>query len=244
MIKVFIDFDGTITRHDVGDALFESFGGKQSVEAVEMYREGTISAVECFQRECVACGDVDSSELVSFLDIQEIDSTFPEFVRFCRARGLEPCIVSDGMDYYIRHILARNGVDIPFFSNSLSLIPATRQGTVRLIPTFPYTDEVCDRCASCKRNHMLSRCSDEVIIVYVGEGYSDRCPARFADIVFAKDDLLRFCLQENISFFEYRTFADIQNRLTQLLDEQDSNGRKIIKKRRQAELERREVFLG
>ena len=51
MTYVFIDFDGTITHNDVGDALFERFGGSRSLEAVSDYREGKLSAVECFRKE-------------------------------------------------------------------------------------------------------------------------------------------------------------------------------------------------
>ncbi|MBI1807469.1 MAG: MtnX-like HAD-IB family phosphatase [Ignavibacteria bacterium] len=244
MVKVFIDFDGTITRRDVGDTLFERFGGKQSVDAVESYRQGMISAVECFLRECAACGDVSTGALNSFLDEQEIDPTFIDFIQYCRERGLEHFIVSDGMDYYIRYILHRHGVEVPLFSNSLTLIPKGDGSVVQFYPSFPYTDEVCDRCACCKRNHMLTLCEEDDIIVYIGEGYSDRCPARFADVVFAKDDLLRFCQQENISFFEYQTFADIQKRLTTMLNQNISQSRPTLKKRRQAELARRDVFLG
>ena len=40
MIRVFIDFDGTVSRQDVGDAMFERFGGVSSTEAVREYRGG------------------------------------------------------------------------------------------------------------------------------------------------------------------------------------------------------------
>jgi 2-hydroxy-3-keto-5-methylthiopentenyl-1-phosphate phosphatase len=89
---------------------------------------------------------------------------------------------------------------------------------------------------------MLSLSADEDIIIYVGEGYSDRCPVRFADVVFAKDDLLRHCQEENISYYAYRQFCDVEERLRQLLAGGDRKGG--LRKRRQAELARREVFLG
>lgn len=246
MIRIFIDFDGTITSRDVGDALFERFGGSASVTAVQEYREGKISAVECFRRECEACGNVPRKALDEFLDGQEIDQTFIDFVAFCRVRSLGCTIVSDGMDHYIGHILAGNGLhDIEFHSNSLELVPAGDGGSVRFQPHFPNQDETCDRCASCKRNHMLTQSSDDDIIVYVGEGYSDRCPVRFADVVFAKDDLLVYCQSENISYIEYRTFSDIRLRLAKMLDGAPSNEQRIgLRKRRQAELARREIFHG
>ena len=41
-------------------------------------------------------------------------------------------------------------------------------------------------CANCKRNHLLTKSGDESVIVYIGNGSSDQCPSRYADIVFAK----------------------------------------------------------
>ncbi|MBI1803570.1 MAG: MtnX-like HAD-IB family phosphatase [Ignavibacteriae bacterium] len=242
MVRVFVDFDGTITRPDVGDAMFERFGGKQCSDAVEDYRKGSISAVECYRRESAACGTMDKSVLDSFLDSQEIDETFIAFVAFCCDRSLELTIVSDGMDYYIKRILDRHGLgDVKFYSNHLALVPVNGSAQIRFEPSFPYTDEVCDRCACCKRNHILTHSADEDIVVYVGEGYSDRCPARYADAVFAKDELLKYCMEENISYFEYRTFADVEERLRALLD--NPGKRPALRKRRRAALARREAFI-
>jgi 2-hydroxy-3-keto-5-methylthiopentenyl-1-phosphate phosphatase len=238
MIKIFTDFDGTITLQDVGDAMFETFGGEQCRQIIQEYRDEKISAVECFRRECAACSNVNVQELHAFLDRQEIDTSFIDFVGYCRLHQFDCYIVSDGMDYYIRHILNRHGVgDVPFFSNVLHLLPVGGTSHVRFDPEFPFTDEMCDRCACCKRNHLLTMSGDEDIIVYVGEGYSDRCPAKYADIVFAKDELLKYCQEENISYYEYHTFGDIMQRLDQL----QSNG---LRKRRQAERARRDVFIG
>ena len=185
---------------------------------------------------------MDNDKLDLFLDNQEIDSTFAGFVNFCRERALDMYIVNDGMNYYIDRILKKNGLhNVPYFSNRLELVPLNGSSKVRFKPTFPFRDEVCDRCACCKRNHMLTMSGDDDVIVYVGEGYSDRCPARYADIVFAKDDLLKFCRQENISYFEYRTFADVQLRLESILSRKQPDR---IRKRRQAELARRAVFVG
>ena len=242
MVKVFVDFDGTVTKPDVGDAMFERFGGQECLRAVEEYRMGSISAVECFRRESAACHDVEKTDLDAFLDAQEIDETFIPFAGFCKDRELDLTILSDGMDYYIMRILDRRGAgEVKFLANHLELVPVNGFGRVRLEPAFPYTDEVCDRCACCKRNHILTRSADEDVIVYVGEGYSNRCPARYADVVFAKDELLKYCRQENISYFEYRAFSDVEERLRALLDKPGK--RPALRKRRQAELARREAFI-
>src|SRR5208283_1863512 len=183
--------------------------------------------------------------LVKFLNQQTIDNSFPDFVQFCRANTIDQYILSDGMDFYINRILYNyNLSNVPFFSNCLVLEPVDATGKVKFIPSFPYTDEICERCASCKRNHMMTICADDDIIVYIGEGYSDRCPARFADVVFAKDDFLQYCRKESIPCYEYTTFADIQYRMQALINDRHSGKRSALKKRKLALLARQELLMG
>jgi HAD superfamily phosphoserine phosphatase-like hydrolase len=284
-IKFFIDFDGTITREDVGDAMFERFGGIQCREYINRYRRGEISAAECFRLECGACNNVDKNELDAFLDTREIDRSFLSFINFCRSEHFEPIIVSDGMDYYINRILSKNKMSVilsgdaerpaenllssseseneidglRIFSNKLQLVsplsPLWREGQgvsgsngdakVSFSPSFPFENESCDRCACCKRNIMLTESGDDDICVLIGEGYSDRCPAPYADLVFAKDDLKTFCIEEGIPFDEYASFSDIERRMRELLEvHRTKPGKSRLHQRRRAVLARRNVFIG
>jgi 2-hydroxy-3-keto-5-methylthiopentenyl-1-phosphate phosphatase len=235
-LKLFVDFDGTITQCDVGNAFFEEFGGMGCAALVAAYKAGRISAKELFRKEIEALGVLDEARAAAFFRAQQIDRSFIGCVEFCRARDIKVSIVSDGLDYYIGRILAFNGVpDVSFFANHVETSLET--GGTRLAVSFPYDDAECTRCACCKRNIMLSSSSDEDIIVYVGEGYSDRCPVRYADVVFAKDALQRFCQEENISYFMYNTFDDVVQRLDALLAKPN------LKPRREAMLKRREAFM-
>jgi len=236
-LKLFVDFDGTVTTTDVGDAFFLAFGGPVCTQIVRDYREERISARECFDREAAAIGRLPLTEAEAFVAGQGVDPGFPSFVRFCRENGIGLQIVSDGLDFYITRILALHGVgDVPVCSNRLIVSPADADGRAGIAVEYPFQDAECTRCACCKRNILVTGAGDEDIIGYVGEGYSDRCAARYADIVFAKDELQAFCQEENISYFEYRTFHDVTARLRELI------ARKRLRKRRSAQLRRNELF--
>ena len=233
---LFIDFDGTITTEDVGDGFFEHFGGPVCREHVAAYRAEEISAVECFRRETAAMRPFTEEEANAFLRTKRLTAGVPEFIRFCRERGIELHILSDGLDYYIRRILGNEGLgDLSVHANRFVLLEG-EEGKRTGFFDAPGRAEECDRCANCKRNHLLRLAGEEHCIIYVGEGYSDRCAAQYADIVFAKDDLQRFCQAENISYHVYDDFHDIRVRLDGLLS------RKRLRKRRRAELKRREAF--
>ena len=237
MVRLFIDFDGTITRDDVGNLFFRTFGGPACDELVRRYRAGELSAAATFREEAAAVGPLDLGASGEFLRGRDTDPGLPHLVRFCRDQEIDLCVVSDGLDYYIAPILERAGCgDVPFVSNRAVFQGPDASGRHALGFEFPHNDAVCDRCACCKRNQMLTRSADEDIIVYVGDGFSDRCPVQYADLVFAKGDLQTYCREENISYIVYRTLDDVTGQLESLLE---GDG---MRRRRQAMLRRRAVF--
>jgi 2,3-diketo-5-methylthio-1-phosphopentane phosphatase len=238
-IKVFVDFDGTITKQDVGNAFFYRYVGRPRYDLLlEEYKTERISAQECFRRGIAAIGRIRRDEAAAFVRGQEIDETFKEFMAFCAEEGIDLCVLSDGLDFYIREVFAAHGIEgVPAYSNALEFVPSDEDGLSELRIAFPYADAECKRCACCKRNLLVTQASDEDVIVYVGEGYSDQCPAQYADVVFAKDTLQTFCQQQNISYHVYDSFRDVVGRLNMLA------AGKRLRKRSAARKKRNELFL-
>lgn len=236
MMRVFCDFDGTAAAEDVGNKLFRTFVGDRAQVIVQDYLQDRATARECLRDECAAVENITEQELASFVDGFGLDPFFKDFVQFCCSHEIPVTILSDGLDFYVGRILKANGLgDLPFFANHLDLVQVG--GATKMVPSFPYTDSECERCANCKRNHLLTLSSDDDIVVYVGDGISDRCPVRYADIVFAKKGLIKYCQEQNVTYHEYRHFGDVQQRLDPILRQ------KRIKPRREARMARREVFL-
>ncbi len=235
-MRVFCDFDGTIAVQDVGKELFAHFAGKGAETIARKYLDGAITARECLLSEADLVSNVSPSQLEAFVDQFAIDTHFTAFSKFCLQQSIPLVVLSDGLDFYVERILRHNQLeDCTFFANHLEFVNIA--GTPRFEVTFPYTDSECQFCGNCKRNHMLTLSGDDDIIVYVGDGISDRCPVRYADIVFAKKELIKYCQQENISYHEYGNFGDVQQTMASLL------AKTRIKKRREAEMARREVFM-
>ena len=235
MMRVFSDFDGTIAVDDVGGRLFKTFAGAQAIEIARDLLDGTITACAYLTKECEAVENAPAAEVGLFIDQFSLDPTFEGFVEFCRRHGLPLVVLSDGLDFYVERLLKNNGFgDLPVFANHLAFV--LTGAVTRLVPSFPHTDAECLLCGNCKRNHMLTLSADDDIIVYVGDGISDRCPVRYADIVFAKGNLIRYCQEQNITYHEFKDFHDVIQRLELILQ------RKRIKKRREADMARREAF--
>lgn len=232
--KIFVDFDGTITQKDVGEEMFRRFGDVEKANRwIEEWIDRKINSMELWRLLCSTVKDFSGSEFDSFLNKIELDPAFKEFVTFCETEGFEIRVLSDGFDYYIQKILKREGLDhLEVYSNKLTF------GTNgNLIPEFPFNDEECSRCANCKRNHVLNFSSDEDYTFYIGDGYTDVCPSQFCDFIFAKNSLLRQCEINRVTYFPYSTFCDITKKISEL------KNKKRLRKRHQAELKRREVFI-
>jgi len=230
--KIFIDFDGTITTTDVGEGIFRQFGNSERVnKIIEDLLNDKISARDSWIELCDSVESVTKKELDDFIDQVEIDSTFTDFINFCRENEIDHYILSDGFDYYLKRILTRENIDTEYFANALSVSDG------KLIPSFPYLDFDFSSSANCKRNHIINNSSDDDYTVFIGDGNSDKYTVQYCDFVFAKDDLLKFCEKERISYFPFNTFNDVKQIMIKLF------AKKRLKKRHQAELKRREAYI-
>ncbi|HSD63938.1 MAG TPA: MtnX-like HAD-IB family phosphatase [Ignavibacteriaceae bacterium] len=234
VFKIFVDFDGTITREDTGDAIFSKFGHTETVQQVISDLLGDrISAKDCWLKLCESVGSINKNELDNFILGIEIDTTFHSFTEYCKKNNFDMFILSDGFDYYINIILQREKLGfIPVFSNKLEI-----DNKNKLTPSFPFYDSGCISSANCKRNHIINNSADDDFTVFIGDGNSDKYTVHFCDFVFAKDDLLKYCERERISYFPFNNFNDVMDRMEILRQ------KKRLKKRHQAELKRRNVYI-
>ena len=232
-IKVFVDFDGTITLEDVGEAIFKKFGETEKVKRIiEDLLSDKISSRQCWDELCDSVDNINKVELDEFIDLLDVDPTFIPFVKFCSKNKIDMVVLSDGFDYYIDRLFNKAGLaGLKYYSNKLFV-----DETGMLKAEYPYFDVDSPTSANCKKNHIINHSSDEYT-VYIGDGNSDKDAAQYCDFIFAKDGLARFCSMERISFYPFRDFNEVQNKLTELML------KKNLRKRHQAQLKRKSAYM-
>jgi len=209
-LAVFCDFDGTAARRDVGYNMFRHFSGGRNDALLPDWKAGRLSTRECLLREAEMVR-VPAREVLEYLDRFELDPTFEPFVRLCRSCRVPVIVVSEGLDFYIRRVLAGVGLDdLPLLCN----VGVLRDHSLQIV--FPHVNRVCRRCGNCKGERITEyrrEAGGAIKVAFVGDGYSDACAARQADLLFAKSDLELYCRAERIAYNSFDDFSDVTSQL-------------------------------
>jgi 2,3-diketo-5-methylthio-1-phosphopentane phosphatase len=199
-VRVFVDFDGTISVGDTTDLILERFADP-SWRAVEAdWVAGRIGSRECLARQ-IDLIRATPETLDAFAQKSAIDPHFGDFAALCAAHGLPLAVVSDGLDRIATAMLARAGLELPIVANHLAWLGADRW---RL--GFPHAREDCGAAAGhCKCATLAA--APASLRVLIGDGRSDFCAAATADLVIAKGALAIYCGNNRIPFEPFTDFA-------------------------------------
>ena len=210
MFKIVCDFDGTISVTDVVDDLLDKFATPEWQVIERNWIEGRINARECLARQ-TALVRAQKHDLIRFFHSVMIDPAFSAFTEFCTAHHLSLSIVSDGFDLAIQQILTRHGLDpLVIVANHFE-----QRGNERWEVTFPYRADTC-RAGGGVCKCMVANGGGKPVIL-IGDGRSDICLARRADLVLAKGYLTEYCEAHHIPHLPINGFADVILIVQQLL---------------------------
>jgi HAD superfamily phosphoserine phosphatase-like hydrolase len=193
-VQLVLDWDGTCTVVDSLHLVLERFGDRDVYERLERdLLAGRVSYRDLMERE-FATVRAPLDEVNAFLaDEVELRPGFDALA----ARA--PVILSSGFHELIEPVLARHGVELEVRANR---IEATRGGW-----RIRWRDEtVCAECGNlCKRGSLPGGGP----LVFVGDGYSDRCAALACHRVFARDGLAAYLDEQGVAYTPYESFFDV-----------------------------------
>jgi 2-hydroxy-3-keto-5-methylthiopentenyl-1-phosphate phosphatase len=211
-LAILVDYDGTIALTDVGDTLMaELKTGEWEAEAAR-YDAGLVGSRRLMEWE-VGLWRPDPAAMAELAAAQPHDLTFVPLVERARAAGIPVEVVSDGFGFFIGPALERLGVGgVPVITAS-----TTFDANGRPSIAFPNGHPSCFVCGTCKRNRVLAHQAAGRAVVFIGDGESDRYAAGYSDIVFAKNSLVRLCLEYGWPFRRWTEFAEIDDWLAETL---------------------------
>jgi 2-hydroxy-3-keto-5-methylthiopentenyl-1-phosphate phosphatase len=191
-LTLVLDWDGTCTVHDSLVAAVHALGDP-SVYDRDFSSYGEALAAEVGTLRATA---EEAAEWA--VENVRVRPGFHELVE-----RYDPVVVSSGLPQLILPVLGREGVELDVRSN---FADPSRDGW-RLRFRHEGTCPVCgDRC---KRRSL----PEERPLVFVGDGYSDRCASLACDRLFARDGLARYLDAEGVEYEPFDTLLDVAAQL-------------------------------
>ena len=195
---VVLDWDGTVTEVDTQHMALLHFGDRDVLrEANERLEAGEISLHECIELEFASLHEPLETVLEWLVPRVRVRRGFGDF-----ARRHRPLILSSSFRQVIDPVLEREGIQLDVLANDVAA------GSDGWRPIWR-DDAQCTECReACKRGSLPA--GD---VVYVGDGYSDRCAALAAGRIFARDGLARYLDQRGVPFEPFADFVELDRAL-------------------------------
>jgi 2-hydroxy-3-keto-5-methylthiopentenyl-1-phosphate phosphatase len=192
-----VDWDGTVTERDILERVVLEFGDPKVYARTEAELGRTLTHDDVLAIE-VGTVRAPLHRVVDFV-VREARLR-PGFRELAKRR--RPLVVSAGFRELIEPVLTREGIEVDLRANRVDARPDGWR--VRFRETAR-----CESCGeACKR---LALPAGEV--VFVGDGYSDRCAALAADRVFATDSLARYLDSVDAAYEPFEDFHDVARAL-------------------------------
>lgn len=209
-----LDFDGTITTRDadvvIAEAVLDDAHHGLITQLLTDYEQLRITTAQYFRRYLERL-QLTPRQFATHARHVPLRPGFGELMAWCEAQQIEMHVASEGLDVYIAPILSSAGAgDLPRSCNV-----AHWDGARYHVAPAP-DGEPCARCLTCKGALVRRLQATGRSVALVGNGASDLCGARHADLVIARDSLATHCRRESIPHTTWATFADVRAALAPL----------------------------
>jgi 2-hydroxy-3-keto-5-methylthiopentenyl-1-phosphate phosphatase len=199
-----IDYDGTIATTDVGEEILVVHSTDPSWRAADDEYVAGRRGSRSLQEWNIGVLPRDADAIRRTTGAAQHDPSFVQFVERARSLGAVIEVVSDGLGFYVHEALDRLGLDdLPVATGEFD--PDAEDWRV----SFPYGHPTCLVCGTCKRARVFGHQAAGRVVVFVGDGESDRYASAHADVVFAKGHLADLCTRLGWPFRPWRTFTEV-----------------------------------
>lgn len=203
-VAVLVDFDGTITCQDVGVELLKRYSTTDWKEIEVRFAAGETDILGNMQEQ-FRYVPRRAEELVEYArGIIEVRPGWEDFVRYCRATGLEVAVVSGGLDFYVDGLLPSADPPLPVHCLRTEWTDAGWK------VSLPPSEDQEEARAEFKEGVVAAYRRRFGRVWFIGNGVSDRGGAAAADRVWAVEPLLGWCRTHGIPATPFETFDDVR----------------------------------
>lgn len=205
LLKIFCDFDGTISLNDDCDRIVDHCMGRAARQAIDAQIVSGKISFRAGYAEQFAGITLTWEEAAQFINPQTgLDYAFEPFARWAEGAQIPVTILSAGVESFIRIYLAAIQLDhLDVRANRVQV--KDRRWRVLFRDESPSGH---DKAAA-----LIEAKSQGYRTVFIGDGISDIPAASVADILFAKTGraLAEHCIQSGIVYQPFHNFSDVLN---------------------------------
>jgi 2-hydroxy-3-keto-5-methylthiopentenyl-1-phosphate phosphatase len=217
-LLVLLDYDGTVTDREYAVLALQKLTGDAWRAADQAAARGEIGHAECLRRQ-VELVTTSKEELIDTCSRDaRLAPGFAGFLAALVAGGARVAVVSAGYREAIEAVWRREALPpVEIFASAVVPLDGSA-GPPWTVSFDPHLGD-CPTCGprSCKGGvaRLLRRPGDTVAVF--GDGISDLCLARDADVVFARGVLAKLCEREGIAYHRLSDYRPALLRLTRLM---------------------------
>lgn len=207
------DFDGTITSRDCLHLIVQHYAPEAWKTIEPRLHSGRISLTEAIREEFLHVRVTEEAVVRFVMENAGLRAGFSEFVSWTESGGHRLIVVSAGFRVLIEPILRAAGLshlEVHAGDAYFSL-----EGTRVVYP--PSQHECAATCGICKSDVITAAAGQggyDPPLVHIGDGLSDLCAAREADLVFARSGLARLLDREGLAYYPFEDFFQVRDVLS------------------------------
>ncbi|MBP5406399.1 HAD-IB family phosphatase [bacterium] len=200
-----LDFDGTVTALDTLVVAFDKYCIVDWRELENEMRAGNRERHQTLVDE-VESMKAEKEELFDFIKKNvPVREGFFDFVKKVRENGDEIVILSGGFRSFAELIMENTEVEA--YINDIRYLGDKNW---ELIPCQNALPPLCTKnCSNCKRAVVEKYKNEGFETIYFGDGETDFCGSRYADRIYATDELAEKLASENVKFTYFQDYTDI-----------------------------------
>jgi HAD superfamily phosphoserine phosphatase-like hydrolase len=204
-LAVLSDFDGTVTLNDTFENILEKFAQGDWRAVDDQYVMGEITLEDCLR---IQGGMVRASKLQILDELDQVTKSrlgFDHLAEYCKTNDYPLVLVSAGLDFVIRHFLARENL-----RDKVELSAAVAKCTPTGIK-FDFLKLRDKRSMSFKDDMVRYYKTKADTVAYIGDGRWDLQALRSADVRFAmrNSKLDELCKEQDIHATMVSDFREI-----------------------------------
>jgi len=201
------DFDGTISKADFFWYVVDKLLNKQKdLQPWDDYLAGKITHFEALAG-IFSKIKLTEKEFKEFVLNIPIEDGFVQTALFCNKNNIPFYILSAGTSYYINIILQHLNLQDKITVISNPAVYDTQKGLTLNKPSadlYYYSNEF-----GINKRKVVEQLKHKGFTVFAGDGRPDIEPAKVADKVFARSELLKLCHANAISYTELKCYTQI-----------------------------------